>query len=387
MVPSVKLALFAFLHSVRSVRLGRNLRAFILRCLLIWPRILRSFRKVWPWYFQSSSSDEKKTKGDTGGPSPTGTLRKREECVVVCASRDFGRGGEPSRYSISGPSNAEQSIPLEVVIRRTPSVPHTLSSSYAPSLQGSPRLSATRLSSGSPHSSASSLRAEFPLGAMELFMDRSNTPVSWTHSRATGRQFTGAASRSRSRPSSPFRRHSPRPSTPTRLDIGISTHTAIIQHPQGPPEDPASEVPIDVQPPSRSASPEDTQSTYSSSRSRLSPVHGQTQSLPTRHQLPSTESVGSSTVSSHSGRYSPSMYAVHIGAHQSRGSIQDSMTSQSSQAPPRPPIPFPEPFVPHISTKISTTNAPNSPPRPGTRVRVRPMNPEQVSRYVKKGDV
>jgi hypothetical protein len=162
MVSFDKLALFAFLQRMRSISLGPNLRAFILRCLLLWPRILRKLRKVWSSHFQTSSSDEKKTKGDTGGPSSTETLRKREDCVVVCASRDLGGGGEPSRHSILGSNDAEQSIPLDDVIPRTPSVPPSLSSSHAPSPQGSPRLSATRLTSGSPYGSTSSLRTGNP---------------------------------------------------------------------------------------------------------------------------------------------------------------------------------------------------------------------------------
>jgi hypothetical protein len=132
MVYSAKLALFAFLQSVRSSSLGRKFRVFILRCVLLWPRILRSLRKVWLWHFQTSSRDEKKTKGDTGGPFYLGTTRQREEYVVVCASQDFGGVGRPSRHSVLRSSNAEQSIQLEDGIPRNPSMLHPLSSSYAP---------------------------------------------------------------------------------------------------------------------------------------------------------------------------------------------------------------------------------------------------------------
>jgi hypothetical protein len=350
-----------------------------LRCLLFWPRVLRHLRKVWSWYFQTSSSDEKKTEADTGGASSSGTLRKHEECGVVCASRDFGGGGEPSLHSISGSSDAEQSIQLEDGIRQTPSVPRTLSSSYTPSQQGSPRLSPTWSPSGSRHASATSLRAESPHGGIGLF-DRSNTPVRWTHSRATGRQFTRASSRSRSRPSSPFLHHLSRPNTPMRHNIDIS-----IQHAQGFPEGSTSGVSILLEEPSRPASPEDKQSMDSSSRPQLSPVHGRTQSLPTRHQHPSIESLNSSAVSSHSREHSPSTYGVNISAHPSRGTIQDSMTSQSIQAQaPRPPFTFP--FFPRPSTQISTANNALSSPF-SLSTRVRPMNSDQVSRYVKKGDV
>jgi hypothetical protein len=116
---------------MQSINLGRNLKAFILRSLLLWPRILRSLRKVWSSYFQTSYREEKKTKGDTGGPFYLGTTRKREEYVVVCASQDFGGVGGPSRHSAL--SNAEQSIQLEDGIPRNPSMPHPFSSSYAAS--------------------------------------------------------------------------------------------------------------------------------------------------------------------------------------------------------------------------------------------------------------
>src|SRR6266849_5049556 len=202
MVSSPKLALSVLFQGIRSSSLGRNLKAVILRCLLLWPRILRSLRKVWSRYFQTSSSDEKNTKGDsdTGGPSSTSELRKREEYVVVCASRAFGRApvGEPSGHFMSG---SEPSTPLEDIVPRSPSV-HTLSS-RAPSRQGSPHLSAPPSSRGSPHTSTSSLRDGSALGSMERFMHLSSTPVNWTHSRAAGRQFTGVSSRSHSRPSSP----------------------------------------------------------------------------------------------------------------------------------------------------------------------------------------
>ena len=197
MTSSAKLALFAFRNSVRSISLRRNLRAFILRCLLLWPRILRSLRKVWSRYSQTSSANEKK-KGDTGGPPSVETLRKREDCVAVCASRDLGGGGEPSRHTILGSNDAEQSIPLEHITPRTPSVPYSAPSSSAPSPRGSPRLSASRPPLGSPHSSASLLGVGNPHGAMEFFIQRSNSPVSWTHSRATSRQFIGAPPRSHS---------------------------------------------------------------------------------------------------------------------------------------------------------------------------------------------
>jgi hypothetical protein len=394
MVSYAKLVLSVLIQGIQSSSVGRNLKAFILRCLLLWPRILRSLRKVWSCYFQTSSSDEKNTKGDsdTGGPSSTGALWKREECVVVCASQAFGKVpvGEPSGHFMSGSSDAEPSIPMED--RRNPSVPHS-PSFHAPSRQGSPRLSAPPSTQGSPHTSTSSLPEENALVPMEWFMHRSNPPVNWTHSRAAGRQFTGVSSRSHSRPSSPspfqFLRPSSRPTTPTRSDVDIPSRLAMIQHSLDSEGSP-SEIPIDIKEPSRPGTPEDTQSEYSFSPPQLPSVtvHGRTQSLSTH---PSTEFVNPSAESK---GHSLSEYGTQIGAHQSKESIrpEGSMTSRSTRAPPRPsftfpaPVTFPVPSIPGTSTQASTMNAGNSPFRPDTPP-VRPMNSDQVSRFLKKGDV
>jgi hypothetical protein len=370
MVSSAKLALSAFLRGIQSSHgsVGYNLKAFVLRCLLVWLRILRGLRKLGSRYFQTS--DEKDTKGGsgTGGPSSTGTLWEGEERVVICASQAFNGVpvDAPSGRITSGSSNAEQSIPMEDIIRRTPSLPQTLSS-RAPSPQGSPRLPAAPLPRGSPHSSASSLRS----GSVR--------PVNWTGSREAGRQFN-VSSRRHSRPSSPspspspspFRRPFSRPNTPARHDIDTTTRPAVIQHAQG-----TSKISIEIQGPSRPGSPEDTQSVYSISPPQLPSAHSWPQSLPTHHQPPSTEFVNSSIVTSPSRRQRPSTYGTHIDAHQSKESIHP---------PPRPPFMFPEPSVPRISTQASMTNARNSPFRPGTPP-VRPMHSDQVSRYVKNGDV
>ena len=305
---------------MRSISVGRNLKAFILRCVLLWPRILRSLRKVWSWYFQNSAGGGKETKKpeDTGGPSPLGTTRKREECVVVCASQAFGGVGEPSRHSVLRSSEAEQSIQLENGIPRNSSIPHPLSSSYAPAPQDPPWPSATTPPSGSPHTSVRSFRTESSVGSVN---SRSNAPVPWTHSRATAGQFTGVSSRSRSRPSSPFRHRSTRP------DLVISTPPDMTQDTQGP----------------------------------LSPsLDGLTQSFPTNHWHPSTESVNASEVSSDLRGHSPSMSGAwsggHMGAPDSKDSeraIQDPLTSQPTQAPR---ITFPEPSISRISESIIFPN-------------------------------
>ena len=371
MVSSTKLSLFAFLRSVRSTGLGRNLRAFILRCLL-WPRTLLSFlRKAWLWYFQTSAKDEKKTNGDTGGPSSTGMLRMREEYVVVCASQDLGGGGEPRRPAILGSSDAEQSIPLELVIPRTPSVP-SLSSSRAPSSPGPSMLSANRPPLGSPRNSTSSLPGSIH-DAMELFIRQSDTPVTpadWTHSHAAGGQFTSRSRSSSRQPS--LRRH--RPGTPATHDI--ERPQAPIRHFQDSFERSGSEFSFQLRPPS----PEDPQS-----YPRLPSIDDRTESFPARHQSPSTESVYLSAVSSQSGSHRSWVPWANIGARRSGGSIQDFMTSPSTQDPR---IPFPEPSIPAppISAPIPTANEPYSPHQPCI-LSIGMMTSEQVSRYSKKGDV
>jgi len=180
-----------------------------------------------------------------------------------------------------------------------------------------------------------------------------NTPVRWTHSRATDRQFTGASSRSRSRPSSPFRHHFSRPNTPESPDFEISTPPTMTQDSQGSsPGDSASGFSIQVEQPSRSASPETTESMHSTSRLRL-PSPDLTESFPTSHQRPPTDSMNSSAVSSDLKGHSPSMSGGHIGAQDGKERIQDPLTSQPTQTAQ---ITFPEPSSSRVLTKISTTN-------------------------------
>lgn len=378
MVSSTKLALSVLFQVIRSSSLGRNLKAVILRCLLLWPRILHNLRKVLSWYFQTSSGDEKDTKGNSGfgRPAPPGALRKREECAVVCASQAFGSlpVGEPSGHFMSGSSDAGPSVPMED-IRRSPSV-HTLSS-HAPSSQGPPRHSAPPSLRGSPHASTGSLREESALGSMQWLMHRSNTPVNWTHSRAAGRQFTGVTSRRpSSSSSSPILRRPSRPNTPTRSDIDIPARLAMIQQSLDSEGSPSEIPPIEVTSPSLPSTPEHTQSELPSVT-----AHGRTQNLSTHHRLPSTEFV---SPSADSNGHSPSAYGTHMGAHQSRGSIRPESPMTSSSQSTQARIPFPEPSISCVS-QASTMSARNSPFRPG--IPVRPMHSEQVSRYVKNGDV
>ncbi|KAI0293517.1 hypothetical protein BC826DRAFT_1014494 [Russula brevipes] len=89
---------------MRSSSLRRNLRIFTSRCLLLWLRLLGKLRKIWLWYFRTSSNGGKKTEEITGGHSSTRTLWKHEgySTSVVCASRAYGGVGESSSMSESG---------------------------------------------------------------------------------------------------------------------------------------------------------------------------------------------------------------------------------------------------------------------------------------------
>jgi len=214
---------------------------------------------------------------------------------------------------------------------------------------------------------------------MELTIYRSSSPVSWTHPRATSRHFTGASSRSRSRHRSTsrspslFRRHLSRPSTPSGHDIEDPTRSTMVQGSLNSHEDSAhssSGITVHVEPPSALGSPV----TSSSSLSR-------------HHQLPSTESIHSSADSTSSRGNSSSVSSSSRYTHRSQGSIQGRSSSpRLNQAPHRPPISFPEPLVSRVSIQGSPTVV--STPQAGSRSRkMKPMHSEQVSRYMKKGDV
>jgi hypothetical protein len=393
MVPSTgaRSALSSFPQSLRSISMRHKLGTSILRCLLFISRYLRG---VWSRYFPTSSdvSDEKKREGSTGRLPHTRSSWKREEYNVVCASRAFARADEQSpRHSLSRSSDREEPIQLGPVGGRSPNMPmpHSPSFSYSPSLQDSPRHSVNPLPLGNPNHSSSSLRPETPLSTMELIIRRSSTPVSWTHPRATSRHFTGAPSRSRSRQPSPspstylFHPHFPRPDTPSRVNIEPPTRAAGILS-QGSLENSAhssTEITVHVEQPSVPGSPV----TSSSSPSRLSPLHDRIQQLDTHHQLPSTESVNSSADSSRS-RGRPSVPGAHRNMHPNQRRVRAPSSSPSSIQAREPSTVYPETSVSRISIQVSASTASNTHPRTATRS-LRPMHSEQVSRYVKKGDV
>jgi len=128
MVSSTRSVLFSLLQSKRFANLGHKLKAFILRCLTFWPRILRNLREFWFWFFQTSSSSGKETEGSTGWPSSSRALRDHEGHNVICASRAFDmEDGQSMGRSLSRRSGAEESIQLGAV---SGGVSHSPSSSF-----------------------------------------------------------------------------------------------------------------------------------------------------------------------------------------------------------------------------------------------------------------
>ncbi|KAI0293040.1 hypothetical protein BC826DRAFT_1175831 [Russula brevipes] len=426
-------ALLAFLHSMRSSNLRRNFRILTSRCLLLWLRILGKLRKIWSWYFRTSSNGGKKTEEITGRHSSTRPLWKHEEYSAVCASRVFGGiGGSSRRHSMSESSIVQESIELEAGIGQSQSVSHSPSLSSAPSMYYS-------------------IRAESPGSFRGSTIHRSSTPVPWAHPHAAATQFTGTSLHSRSRSPSPSRsllhRRRARQDTPERVDIDTDTSRPLVmvQNSSDSPETsthPSPGNPIHVQPPSRAGAME----MGSPSQPPLSSIsiHGQAQDLPTIPQAPSIEALNSSAVSSSPKWYGPLVYGAHGSSRHSSGgirtgsstprsgqvsqhsiaisepfasgisvqiptnasgaqlvqlpitalfsqsstspiSIQTSVTNASGVQTGAPfPIPFPQPSISRVSISVSANYASGT--QPGV-CEWRAMHPEQVSRYVKKGDV
>jgi len=391
MTPSLSLTLIAFLQRMRSLRC--DLRSFMLRCLLLWPRILRKLRNLWSLYFRTGSiaTDRKKTEGDPGGPSFRGTLPKREGYSVICASHTFDRVGEASQsHSVPRSGDIEESIERGSDVGRPPSV-RSFPSSYPPSLQrsrqDSPPHSASPLRARNVYTPSHSSRAGSPVGTRELIIDHSPDPLSYSHLHATSRQFTGAYTRTRSRSPSPslFRRRPPSSIAGVEIGVDIPPRPAVIQESHGSPE--ATAFPIAIQPPSRSGTM-DSQAPYSPSSPSQAPVHGQTQKFPTHHGSPSAESVSSLAGSSPLRGDNPSVYGVPvhgiIHTHHSGESVHgSSLTPQPIQGTHQSVFSLPESAVSRI---FLPTNVLGPQPEKEWR-KIRPMHSEQVSRYAKKGDV
>jgi hypothetical protein len=103
--------------------------------------------------------------------------------------------------------------------------------------------------------------------------------------------------------------------------------------------------------------------------------------------------VNSSADSTSSSRNGSSVSGSNGYTRRNQGSIQSRSSSpRLNQAPHQleitlpEPIVFPRPSVSCVSIQVSPTVVPTPQAESGLR-KMRPTNPEQVSRYMKKGDV
>lgn len=400
MLPSAGLALLALLRRIRSI--GKTLKSFILRCLLLWPHLLRRLGRIWPLCPQTGPKDLPKKKGCPGGPSIAGGSGGCEGYSTIHASRDFNRAGEPP-FSL-GPGSADV-LPLSPIAGqwRSQSAPHSPASSTSLSLPGSPRRSDRRLSRGSTPSIASSQNADSVHSTRPLTILHLNTPLILTHSRVTSTQFAGVPPPTRPRspspipipltvsfpspsqsplrgpsPSPPLHSH-PLPQSSTPESSGSTQISNVI--PQATSESSCeSSFAIRVSPPSREQTLElNSQSTFNSPRS---PLFLQRGNLSGPSQSPTAESDHSTQgPSDPRGLGLPYLASAHGTTHGSGILPAGIPTPSSDQAQYVPSFPQP-------STVVNIPIADTAGILPDGRTRsIRLMNSEQVSRYVNKGDV
>ena len=385
------LGLLALLRRIRSI--GHTLKSFILRFLLFRPHFLRSLRRIWSLCFGTSPKDIPKKNGGQARPSFPGASGVCEGYSAIYASRDFNNAGEP--HLPLGPGNAEV-LHLSPIVWQSQSVPHSPSTSRAPSLHGSPRRSDRQLSVGStPSQNADGIH-----GGRQLTIRHLNTPLTLTHSRVTSTQFAGAPSRSRSpslfssRSRSPSPSPSPSPSlhprpllqSSTQENSGSTQTSNVVPISQDTPEGSRqSSFDIRVSPPSRSQTLElNIQSTFNTPQSPLSFQQGHLSGL---SQSPTAESERSTQDPSDTRVFdSPYLALAHGNAHHSSGSLPaGALTPSSDQARYR--LSFSQLFT----SQVSVVNIPVADPSgiwsDGKTRSIRPMHSEQVSRYVNKGDV
>ena len=197
MLTSAALGLLTLLRRIQSF--GHTLKSLILRCLLLWPHVLRSVQRIWPLCSGTDPKDAQK-KGGQERPTFPSASGGCEGYSTIRASRDHNISNEPPLQSESG-STRGLHIFVGPGAEQSQSVPHTGSpiSSIAPSLR-STHLSDRHYHGGSPSPIANPDDIPLPHNIPRL-----NAPLTLTHSRITSTQFAGAPRRSRpqSRPPSP----------------------------------------------------------------------------------------------------------------------------------------------------------------------------------------
>jgi hypothetical protein len=399
MLPSAGQALLALLRRIRSM--GKTLKSFILRCLLFLPHILRRLGRIWPLCPQTSPKDVPKKKGGQGGPSFAGS--GCEGYSTIHASRHFNGAGEP-RFSL-GPGSADV-LPLSPIAgqSQSQSAPHSPASSASLSSPGSPRRSNRRLSRGSTppiagSPNAVSIHSPRPLNILHL-----NTPLTLTHSRVTSAQFAGVPPTRPRSPSpiqipltvsfpspsrSPLSSPSPSPSLPSHPlpqpstpESSSSTQISNVIPQATSERSRRSSFAIRVSPPSRTQTLEqNSPSTFSSPR----PPHFVPQghlSGPTQSSTPESDH-STQAPSDPRGLGSSYLASAHGTAPQGSGIIPAGIPTPSSNQAQYGPS-FPQPTISQSVVKLPIADTAKT---DGKTRSIRLMTSEQVSRYMKKGDV
>ncbi|KAH9066225.1 hypothetical protein EDB87DRAFT_697661 [Lactarius vividus] len=218
MFRSAGLGLLVLLWSIGSI--GHTFKSFILRYLLCWPHVLRDLGRIWSLCSRTTPKDVTKKRGQAR-PSFPGALGVCEGYGVFDASHDFNRAGEPHLAGrlLLGPIMEQLQSPLV-----------SPSSSHAPSLDGSPRLSNRRFS---VRSITPSITGSYNTDNIQSPIRRCSntvTPLTLTNSRVTLTQFAGTRPRSRS-PSASFPSRS-RPPSPSPIPFQFLPQSSTQEIPE-----------------------------------------------------------------------------------------------------------------------------------------------------------
>jgi hypothetical protein len=207
MLPSAGLCLLALLRQMRSF--GLNIKPFILRCLLFWPRVLRSLRCIWPLSSRTDLKDAPKKKGGQERPSYPGASGVCKGYSTIYAIRDPNRPSEP-QLPLESRSTSE--LPVSPGAGQSQSASHT-GSPVSESSIGPPSPSSTHHPNRHFLGGGASPMANPDDIPLPHTIPHLTAPLTLTHSRVTSTQFAGAPRRSRpqSRPPSPLLSSHPSP--------------------------------------------------------------------------------------------------------------------------------------------------------------------------------
>jgi hypothetical protein len=384
MLPSAGLGLLALLRRIRSFG-GNTLRSFILRCLLLWPHVLRSLRHIWSLFSRRAGSpkDGPEKNGGQAFPRVSGVC---EGYSAIYASHDFNSAG--GSHLQLGPNNAE-------VPRLSPIVTVGQPQSAPPS---------PLLSPGSSHHSG----GHSPVDGSSIIGNADdiqlphirhiNVPLTSTNSRDASTRFAGAPRRPRSPSPVPHSHPLPqsstlensaaspspvrsRPSSLFRLPLSSRPPSPVLfpQPHRSPrsnvPDSPAStQIPnVVISPPSRMQTAEwGFQGIMNAPLSPLYLEEGHSPKFPTadvEHSTPDPLDTGSSVQGN--------------GRQSGERSRPNSLAPSPKQAPHSLPLVYKSQVtlvgIPGIDASGNWSDR-------KTRT-IRPMHAEQVSRYEKKSDM